>query len=526
MKIYKHSLLGLVLMVLLAVSAAGCLKNDIPYPIIQAAFLSIQAEHQDGTAVIDAKNQIVTLRLSEQANLQQVKITDYTITEGATISNDITGGLNLTGEPYSVVLSLYQDYTWVIKAEQNIERYFTLSGQVGSSIIDVPAKRVVAYMPKSANLAQVQVTSVKLGPAEVSTMTPDLEGTVTDFSSPVKVKVKYYNSVEEWTIYVERSEQDVALSQADAWTRVLWLYGNAEEGKVNGFEYREQGAGSWITVPQSNIIHKGGSFSTCVTGLKPGTGYECRAISGDLVSGVTQVTTDVEYSIPNINFDQWWLNGKVYCPWEEGGEAYWDTGNKGATTLGSSNSVPSTESWNGKGYCAELNTKFVGIGVVGKLAAGNLFTGDYVRTDGTNGILHFGRPFTGRPTKLRGHWKCNVVNISHSSSEFTQLKGQPDTCVVYIALADWDEQYEIRTNPNNRQLFDRNDEHVIAYGTVETAKSITEWQDFEVTLDYRATNRKPKYILIVASASKYGDYFTGGDGTTLWVDDFSLEWDY
>ena len=67
---------------------------------------------------------------------------------------------------------------------------------------------------------------------------------------------------------------------------------------------------------------------------------------------------------------------------------------------------------------------------------------------------------------------------------------------------------------------------MIAYGTIETAKTIANWQDFEIKLEYRATNRKPKYILIVASASKYGDYFTGGDGTTLWVDDFSLEWDY
>jgi len=28
--------------------------------------------------------------------------------------------------------------------------------------------------------------------------------------------------------------------------------------------------------------------------------------------------------------------------------------------------------------------------------------------------------------------------------------------------------------------------------------------------------------LIVASSSKYGDYFTGGDGSTLWIDEFEL----
>lgn len=34
------------------------------------------------------------------------------------------------------------------------------------------------------------------------------------------------------------------------------------------------------------------------------------------------------------------------------------------------------------------------------------------------------------------------------------------------------------------------------------------------------------YIVIVASASKYGDYFTGGDGSTLWLDELSIEYDY
>lgn len=49
---------------------------------------------------------------------------------------------------------------------------------------------------------------------------------------------------------------------------------------------------------------------------------------------------------------------------------------------------------------------------------------------------------------------------------------------------------------------------------------------FEVRLDYRSTSRVPKYLLITASASKYGDYFTGGNGATLWLDDLELVYDY
>ncbi|MDE7471164.1 MAG: PCMD domain-containing protein, partial [Paramuribaculum sp.] len=45
-------------------------------------------------------------------------------------------------------------------------------------------------------------------------------------------------------------------------------------------------------------------------------------------------------------------------------------------------------------------------------------------------------------------------------------------------------------------------------------------------LDYRSTSRVPNYIMIVASASKYGDFFTGGAGSTLLVKKLELIYDY
>ena len=101
-----------------------------------------------------------------------------------------------------------------------------------------------------------------------------------------------------------------------------------------------------------------------------------------------------------------------------------------------------------------------------------------------------------------------------------------DCLFVYVALVDWTAPLEIRTNPKNRNLFDRHADYVIAYGSVETGKTIEDWTEFSIELDYRDTYRVPSYILIVSSASKYGDYFTGGAGSRLMIDDFSLEWDY
>jgi len=51
------------------------------------------------------------------------------------------------------------------------------------------------------------------------------------------------------------------------------------------------------------------------------------------------------------------------------------------------------------------------------------------------------------------------------------------------------------------------------------------YEQFTIKLDYRDVTRTPKYIVIVAAASKYGDYFTGGVGSTLYLDEFEFIYD-
>ena len=127
---------------------------------------------------------------------------------------------------------------------------------------------------------------------------------------------------------------------------------------------------------------------------------------------------------------------------------------------------------------------------------------------------------------LKGYFKYTSVEINKSNDEMKYLIGQPDTCQIFIALGDWSEPVEIRTKPSDRKLFDKNDPHIIAYADMYSGKSVTEYTPFTLELEYRDTDRIPTYIVVVASASKYGDYFTGGDGSVLFLDDFTLEYDY
>jgi hypothetical protein len=503
----------------------GCVKNDIPYPRIQANFLSFSVKGQERNAVIDTINRTVSVYLPEDIDITNVEVESYSVTNRATVVGaNLDEPLNLTSTLY-LNLELYQDWQWSISAVQTIERYFTVSGQVGSSVIDVPGRRIIANISKTASLSDVMVESIKLGP-EGSTMSPDITGQHINFTHPVSIDVTAYGRTATWTIYVQRSDVSISTVRADAWTNVAWLYGQAEAGKDNGFEYRLKGAAEWTRVAEGDLTINGGEFSARIIHLSPLTTYEARAYSDDAYGETLEFTTGSTAQLPNASFDNWWQNDKVWNPWAEGDDSFWDTGNKGATTLGSSNTVPTDDTATGKGMAAKLETRFVGVGALGKLAAGNIFSGEYYRTDGTNGILHFGRPWTDRPTKLRGYLKYNTAPINYTSSGFEYMAGQPDTCIVWVALIDQADQFEIRTNPKNRQLFDPDGSYVVAYGKVEFGRDVPNYTKFEIELNYKSTQRVPKYILVTASASKYGDYFTGGAGAVLYLDDFELEYDY
>lgn len=514
-----------ILLVVVAATLVGCLKNDIPYARIQANIVDIAAEGQSEPARIDTINRIVNFYFPEDVDIANVRLSQYRLAADVVdVGDSLSMVLDMT-EPLTVTLRIYQDYQWTLIANQTIKRYFTFANQIGTSTIDVPGHRVVAYINKKIDITAVPVESCKLAP-EGWNETPSLAGQTVDFSHPVEVTVDYYGTPQVWTIYVEPTDAAVTTVSADAGTNVAWVYGECEVGREVGVEYRIQGETQWTAAPASWLEIDGGSFRAVLRHLSPGATYETRAVSGDEAGAVLTFTTGHNAQVPNSNFESWWLNGKIWCPWAEGSDPYWGTGNKGATTLGPSNTVPTEDTPSGSGLAAMLQTKFVGIGLLGKLAAGNIFVGDYVRTDGTNGILSFGRTFESRPTRVRGYLKYKTAPISSTTAGFEDLKGRPDTCIIWCALIDQDTPFEIRTNPNNRQLFDENGSYVVAYGKIEIGEDVNQYIPFEFKLDYKSTSRRPKYILVTASSSKFGDYFTGGDGAVLWVDDIELLYDY
>lgn len=529
----KRNIKKLLLLQLLLLSVlSSCIVNDIPYPQIQLFITDLSVRGAISAAQIDNDAKTVTVNLADSVNPREVYIESIKITDQAhaTLNNDTV--IDLTN-PYPVTLSLYQDYYWTIKANQNIDRRFSIRNQVGEPIFDVKNKTASVNIAKGSDLNKIELLDLKLGPEgstiNMSSSLPQLAWTNYNnnfATSTVVVNYRDFIIMEEWKLYVFISNSNVSTLRADALVEAAYLYGEGIEGAVYGFEYKEAVADSWLHVDKALITSNGNNFSARLTGLKPSTSYVCRAIAGAEKGEELNFTTGSVVSLPDGSFDNWNKVGNVWNPWAEGTQSFWDTGNKGSSTLGESNTVPSTDTATGSGQAAKLESKFVGIGSLGKFAAGNMFVGEFKRVDGTNGILDFGRPFTAKPTKLKGAYKYTSKPINYFDKEmFSHLSGVPDTCSIFIALGDWDSPVEIRTKPSDRKMFDPKDPKIIAYAEFFSGTSVASYQPFTLNLDYRATNRTPKYLIIVCSASRYGDYFTGGAGSTLWIDNFELGWD-
>ena len=528
------------------------IENDIPYPISEGYITDIEVEGQtaaqgssDSKAIIDKTKRTVSIVVDDGVDITKLRITKLTVSNDAVISIDSTVCNNYSkfptsgfetlddlmvsadtrvnfSSPVKLTLKTYQDYEWTINVQQYIERNIVVENQIGNAIIDEINFNVIIYVAEEQDLSKIKVTTFDLAGKNGSVYPDPTKDEYFDFSEPKTFFATYaWEEVSrKWTVYVYHSD-GAGSSELNTFARTTSadISGSVQSGKKPVIEIKKNSESDWTTVSQSDVNVSGTSFSTTVSQLSPDTQYDIKvSVDGKEMSSASFDTTPAT-PLENGSLDNWHNVDKLWNPWEEGGQSFWDTGNKGATTISDSNSIPTDETCNGSGKAASLESKYL----VLKFAAGNLFTGSYVETVGTNGVLSFGRPFSAFPSKLRFNYKYTSNTIDKVGDDaFQYLKGRPDSCHIYIALTDWDEPLEIRTRPAERQLFDKNDSKVIAYGEYIQGSTTSSYQQKDIILNYKYNNRTPKYIVVVASASKYGDYFTGGVGSKLWLDNLEL----
>ena len=131
--------------------AVSCIRNDIPYPVIVAEISSLEVEGAKSVS-IDKSARKVTIFLEEQTDIRSVKILSILYSDPAVVPSWDIRGIRDLSSPLKLTLTTFDDYEWIIEAKQSIERYFTLSSQVGETVIDATNRRVMLSVDAAADL--------------------------------------------------------------------------------------------------------------------------------------------------------------------------------------------------------------------------------------------------------------------------------------------------------------------------------------------------------------------------------------
>lgn len=301
-----------------------------------------------------------------------------------------------------------------------------------------------------------------------------------------------------------------------------------------GFAIQHKSSGDWTDgyVLLQDVNTSAKTFKTMVCKLSAGTGYTFRlktAKDGGL-SATKSVTTEGIQTIPNLNFDQW-TTGDIIYPYTGKNNGVWDTANEGLD-LGNYNITKPETSSVVKGTAAKLESDYVSIFGVKKFAAGNIYTGDFVKvtTSPMGADLNWGIKFSARPVAMKGYYKYVPQTINYTDGAHSGLKGQMDKCQIQVALTSpmsgSGTYYFYVSSGNNKFVdFSSSNSTIIAHNLIETSETITSYRSFTLPFGYRNINTKPSYIIITCCSSYLGDYFTGGDGSTMWADEFELIYD-
>lgn len=539
------------------VCLAGCIDNDLPYPVMEPHIVSMDVADAENVE-INLDERTVTIYVSETTDLREVEIRSVEFDVDVAVPSVNLVGTHDLSTPLKFNVRTYEDYSWKIVGVRNIERFFTVEGQIGASVIDPVNCRAIAMVGMNEELSDIKVTSLKLGPSGLTTYSKDYT-TLTDFTDGQTIDVTAFDMTETWTLFVEVTDLTVEISKVNPWAHEAYVTAIGTAGKENKIHYRLKGEDSWSEVDESDLTFEGGVFTAHIEGLQPDTCYETIAVCGADMSPVVEFTTEQALPIPNGSFEyaskvtgtEYYKFYDPYCGVEEGSFMFWGSGNgegdegiKGSANMGIVITYIDTEDKvDGIQSVRAQTSQLAGI-----LAAGNLFTGQFAGLVGTSGgKVNFGRPWTTRPSALKVYCKYSTGNVDI-------IKGMPpgvsitkddfDCGEIKFALGTWnykeyggsqDSPVHINTTDPDTFVDYTKDASTIAYGnlllhhdgyTLNSAEKVNsqtdKWVEYTIPLNYRDTDTLPTHIIISFASSRYGDYFTGCSTSRLWVDALEL----
>ena len=363
-------------------------------------------------------------------------------------------------------------------------------------------------------------------------------------SSNINVSIDDATKTYTYTIGVPVTSTSTLIASANAWSTFAYLTAEIpsfadvfDQSKLE-FQYKTDGAEEWTKVTNNiTVEEKDKKFSTKLTGLIPTAAYQYRLYYNDgseegITSNIVDFRTENALQLQNCGFEDWCQSGDVlYAATQEDitNRTYcWDTSNPGSGEYGYNPTSQSTEIKHGGNSSAKLTTEYAVI----KLAAASLYYGRFNSLTGglipKGAKIDFGQPFTSRPIVFKGYFQYAPVAIDNYNNPpaGTVQKGDMDICSIYIALSK--KAYTVDNTDVSTFIDFAGDSNIIAYGELPASECVStngQWKEFNIPLKYKSLTEVPSYIIVVCSSSKYGDYFTGGKGSTMYLDDFELIYD-
>lgn len=519
-----------------AIALHSCLiENDMSYPKVDMAFTAFAVEGQESVD-IDAQARTVSIVLSETADISHLTITDIAFSDKVrcTPYMDIGDEIDLS-EPKKVTLSVYQDCEWTISATQPVDRYVRCTGQIGGAVIDVEGKKALVNISSAQNVYEVVFEDMKLEPEGavfLGYLDSDNE-TVVEFDFPLTLDcttsrtfvIEYKGTEIKWSVTVVRQDIEMAVTSVYPWCYSADLKGEFDGSGTPRIEYRADSDTEW-TESDDAVTVSGTALSAKLSGLKEGTKYHVRFVKDGDEGTEAVFSTGTPDQIENMDFDDWYsvkqgLNN-IWYPNLNEASGVWGTANPASGTFIGSLTVPeeSFVAVSGEGKrAARLESK----NAVIAFAAGNIFTGSFGRINGLGAILDWGIRFTARPSALKGYYAYKPVKIDKVKAPYENLENTMDKCQILVMLTDWPEPFTINTTDGIFVDQTQSNESIIAYGKMESDEDTgDEYREFTVELEYWRPEATPKYVVVVACSSYKGDYFTGGVGSVMYVDEFEF----
>lgn len=389
----------------------------------------------------------------------------------------------------------------------------------------------------------------------------NLKYTIKDGDLVFSLSVDRSTEIVDDTIIFEPVSTGLAPSSVyEIWATRATIHADVDasegEGKTIKFAYSTDEGSTWTYVDAVNDSE--GTYKAELTGLAPQTKYTYALCIDDVQIGEPMTfTTEAAPNFPNASFEYVSkVTGNNYykfydpnCGVEEGMKMFWGSGNgegpDGVNGSANMNIVitdvdTSTKIDGNQSVVAQTSS------MVGMLAAGNLFAGQFVGLVGTSGgIVNFGRPWTSRPTAMRiwCKYETGLINILNNNN-LGVTKNDYDRAQVKVAIGTWDykryggsKESPVQINTTDESTFVDyyTDPSTIANGDVIIYKEgysinkgelitadTTGWIEYVIPLEYHNLNAYPTHIVVSCAASQFGDYFTGYDKTKLWIDAVEL----